>query len=65
MAYTDADGDGFYDIDEGSAGISFEMLSNVGTIASAGGYTVAMASDERASVMVRSIDGLSAFRELI
>ena len=64
VAYTDADGDAFYDIGEGSAGISFEVLGNVGATASAGGYAVALTPDEFASVVVRSIDGPLAVLEL-
>lgn len=52
VAYRDADGDNFYSIGEGQAGVTFSVAGEQGTTALAGGYAVAIAPQNTATLSI-------------
>jgi Ca2+-binding RTX toxin-like protein len=65
VAYSDRDGDRFYDIGEGRGGVSIDWMGNSGGAAStgsAGGYAVAMPSSQWGWEEVRIDDGTTVRR---
>lgn len=53
VAYTDSDGDDFYSIGEGTAGLQIIADGSSDTTAAAGGYGVAVGADDAVGVTVR------------
>ena len=57
VAYDDRDGDGFYDIGEGTGGVTFSAEGTAAQTAAAGGYSIGMRPDAAVDVTVSDGSG--------